>query len=235
MLAHFQRLTSPLCLGVHMDETTKEIAKTTSKALEVAEKVGSFLGTVLGDAFKEVGASIHDWAKFYRYKNLLKINDKVIQLHKERGIQGKSVPIQPSIGIPLIQAASLSEDENLQQKWATLIANATDPNYKDKIRKSYIDILSSLDPSDALVLDWMAAQGWNNELGEITIKIITENLNLSETDAKISSSNLNRLGLIDFGVPTTVGSIGISASGNETRFKLNQLGWALLKLCEDKA
>ncbi len=102
------------------------------------------MNTVLGDAFKEVGASIHDWAKFYRYKNLLKINDKVVQLHKERGMQGKSVPIQPSIGIPLIEAASLAEDENLQQKWATLIANATDPNYKDKIRKSYIDILSSL-------------------------------------------------------------------------------------------
>lgn len=219
-----------------MDETTKEIAKTTNKALEVAEKVGSFLSTVLGDAFKEAGASIHDWAKFYRYKNLLKINDKVGQLHKERGMQGKSVPIQPSIGIPLIEAASLAEDENLQQKWATLIANATDPNNKDKIRKSYIDILSSLDPSDAVVLDFMSTQGWNNELGEITIKIIVENLNLSEPEAKISTSNLNRLGLIDFGVPSRFGgSIDISASDNETRFKLNQLGWALLKLCKNKA
>ena len=45
-----------------MDETTKEIAKTTNKALEVAEKVGRFLNTVLGDAFKEVGSSMHDWA-----------------------------------------------------------------------------------------------------------------------------------------------------------------------------
>lgn len=124
----------------------------------------------------------------------------------------------------------------MQQKWATLIANATDPNNKDKIRKSYIDILSSLDPSDAVVLDFMSTQGWNNELGEITIKIIVENLNLSEPEAKISTSNLNRLGLIDFGVPSRFGgSIDISASDNETRFKLNQLGWALLKLCKNKA
>ncbi len=216
-----------------MDETTKEIAKTTNKALEVAEKIGSFLNTILGDTFKEVGGSIHDWAKFYRYKNLLKINDKVEQLHKKRGMQGKRVPIQLSIGIPLIEAASLAEDENLQQKWATLIVNSTDPNNNDKIRKSYIDILSSLDPSDALVLDWMSTQGWNNVLGEISLKTISENVNLSEIETKISTSNLNRLGLIDFGVPTTTGSIEISASENETRFKLNQLGWSLLKLCKD--
>lgn len=219
-----------------MEETTKEVAKTTKKALEVAEKVGSFLGTVLGDAFKEAGASIYDWAKFYRYKNLLRINDRVVQLHKERGIHGKSVPMEPSIGIPLIEAASLAEDKNLQQKWATLIANATDPNHKDKIRKSYIDILSSLDPSDAVVLDFMSTQGWNNALGEITIKTIVGNLNLSEPETKITTSNLNRLGLIDFGVPSRYGgSIDISASDNETRFKLNQLGWALLKLCKNKA
>ena len=216
-----------------MDETTKEIAKTTNKALEVAEKIGSFLNTILGDTFKEVGGSIHDWAKFYRYKNLLKINDKVEQLHKKRGMQGKRVPIQLSIGIPLIEAASLAEDENLQQKWATLIVNSTDPNNNDKIRKSYIDILSSLDPSDALVLDWMSTQGWNNVLGEISLKTISENVNLSEIETKISTSNLNRLGLIDFGVPTTTGSIEISASENETRFKLYQLGWSLLKLCKD--
>lgn len=215
-----------------MDETTKEIAKTTGKALDVAEKVGGFLNRVLGDACKEVGASIHDWTKFYRYKNLLKINDKIVQIQNKRGLQGKEVPLQASIGIPLIEAASFIEDENLQQKWAALIANATDPNYGGKIRKSFIDILSSLDPVDAIILDWMSTQGWNNALGEISIKSISKSLGLEEDEVKISASNINRLGLIDFGVPTTAGSTGISVSGDGTRFRLNQLGGALLKLCK---
>jgi len=216
-----------------MDETTKEIAKTTNKALEVAEKVGGFLSTVLGDACKELGASAHDWAKFYRYKNLLKIQDKVLEIHKARGIEGKTVPVSLSIGLPLIEAASITEEEGLQQKWAALIANATDPESKIKVRKSFVDILSSLDPSDALVLDWMAGQGWNNELGEITVDSISQNLSLDEKDVKITTSNLNRLGLIDLGVPTTVGTTGISASDSRTRFRVNQLGWALIQVCKE--
>ena len=81
----------------------------------------------------------------------------------------------------------------------------------------------------------MSTKGRDEEYGEITIKVIVEILNLSELEVKISTSNLNRLGLIDFGVPTTSGSIGISASENKTSFELNQLSRALLNLCKDEA
>ena len=135
----------------------------------------------------------------------------------------------------MIEAASLVEDDNLREKWAKLIANATDPNYEDKIKKSYVNILSSIDPIDAKVLDWMDSQGWNNPLGNISIEVIVENTNFSEDDVRLSTSNLNRLGLIDMGVPTPAGSIGISASDNEVRFKISRLGGALLKLCKNDA
>lgn len=215
-----------------MDDSAKEIAKTTGKALEVLEKVGGFIATVLGDACRELGASIHDWAKFYRYKNLLKIQDKVIQIQRGRNVEGKSIPIQLSIGIPLIEAASLEEDDLLQQKWAALIANATDPNKKEVVKKSFIDILSSMDSTDALVLDWLSSQGWNNTLGNITTDEIAEKVNIDETEVKISMSNLNRLGLIDFDVPTTVGAIDISLLSPEARVRLSYLGWNIVDACK---
>jgi len=218
-----------------MDETAKEIAKTTNKVLEVAEKVGGFFATVLGDACKEMGASIHDWAKLYRYRNLLRISDKVQEIHKKRKIEGRSIPVQPQIGIPMLEAASIVEDDYLQQKWAALISNATDPKNKTAIRKSYIDILSSMDPSDAMVLDWMDTQRQNIPSREITIKIISEKLNLSLSDAKITIINLSRLGLINIQVPTLVGRTDINASSEKTCYTLNQLGETLLNLCKFQA
>ncbi|MBI5213694.1 MAG: DUF4393 domain-containing protein [Nitrospirae bacterium] len=219
-------------LNLNMDDSAKEIAKTTAKALEVAEKVGGFVATILGEACKELGASIHDWAKFYRYRNLLKIQHKIIQIQREKNIEGKSIPIQLSIGIPLIEAASVVEDDFLQQKWAALIVNATDTNKEEVVRKSFVDILSSMDSTDALVLDWLSSQGWNNTLGNITTNEIAEKINIDETEARISMSNLNRLGLIDFGVPTTVGTIDISLSSQETRVRLSYLGWNLVDACK---
>ena len=218
--------------GEEMDKSTKEIAKATNKVLEVTEKVGGFLTTVLGDACKEIGASVHDWAKLYRYKNLLKISDRVQEIHKKRKLEGKSIPVKPSIGIPMLEAASIVEDEYLQQKWAALISNATDPNNKTKIRKSYVEVLSSLDPTDAVILEWLQKNKSDNLASEITLKIISENLNFTLLNAKISVINLHRLGLIDVQVPTTVGRMDMNASSERASFKINPLGDTLLNLCK---
>ncbi|MCK5603915.1 DUF4393 domain-containing protein [Candidatus Pacearchaeota archaeon] len=197
----------------------------------MAEKVGGFLTAILGDACKEIGGTVHDWTKLYRYKNLLRIQDKVEQIKKDRKSEGKSIPIEPAIGIPLIEAASVVEDDNLQQKWATLIANATSPKYNEKIRKSYISILSSLDPYDAKILERMNSQGWNNDLGKINTGAISENTNIEETEVRISLSNLSRLGLVDIGTPITAGGSTMNSVSNESVYKISLLGWQIIKVC----
>ena len=108
-----------------MDEEIKaaqEIAKTTGKAIDAGEKLGGFFKLVLGDTFVELGGITKDWAKYWRYKNALIINDKVEAIHKKRGIEGKTIPIPLRCGIPLLESASQEDDSFLQEFWVGLDA-----------------------------------------------------------------------------------------------------------------
>ncbi len=81
-----------------MEEEAKavqEVAKTTRKGFDIAEKLGSFLATIFGKGFTHLGGSFSDWSKYFRYKNFLKLEDKVTSLHQKRGIRGKTIPIPP--------------------------------------------------------------------------------------------------------------------------------------------
>ena len=96
-----------------MEEETKtvhEIAKTVRKGLDFTEKFGSFLTRIFGEGFIHLGDSFSDWTKYFRYNNLLKLQDKVLSLHKKRSIEGKTIPIPPRYALPLLELASLMSD-----------------------------------------------------------------------------------------------------------------------------
>ena len=57
--------------------------------------------------------------------------------------------------VPLLEAASLAEDETLAAKWAALLANATDPA-ADDVPPSFPGILGQLTVTEARVLDHFA-------------------------------------------------------------------------------
>jgi len=57
-----------------------------------------------------------------------------------------------SIAIPLLQSAFLEEDDELQDVWAQLLANAANANYKREIRRTYISILQDLISLDARIM-----------------------------------------------------------------------------------
>lgn len=139
-----------------MDEPAKatgEIAKTAGKFAEITEKVGGFVAKIIGPTCIQVGGIFEDWASFYRFNNLLKIGDKVEAIHSRRKLEGKTVPIPPKVAIPMLLSAALEDDETLQDVWAKLIANSTDPNFKTALHPGYIEIIKQMSPDEAIILD----------------------------------------------------------------------------------
>jgi hypothetical protein len=137
------------------DETAKavqEVAKASVKFAEVTEKVGGFVAKVIGPASNQVGGILEDWTRYYRYKNLLKIADKVEAIHARRKIEGKTISIPPRIAIPMLESAALEDDETLQEVWARLIANSTDPNFKESAHPGFIEIIRQLSSDEAIIL-----------------------------------------------------------------------------------
>jgi hypothetical protein len=134
-------------------KAAQEVAKTTGKFAEVAEKVGGFVEKIIGPACYEAGGVLTDWTRYFRYKNLLAIRDKVEALHASRKIEGRTASIPPKIAIPLLESASLEDDEILQEVWAKLIANSTDPNFIGAIHPGYIEIIKQMSPDEAVILN----------------------------------------------------------------------------------
>jgi hypothetical protein len=228
-----------------MEEESKavqEVAKTTRKGFELVEKLGVLFEKIFGEGLSHLGDSFSDWAKFFRYKNLLKLQDKVINLHQKRGVMGKTIPIPPRYALPLIESASLEDDENLQKKWAGLISNATDPNIRFQFRKIYIQILSNLEPLDAIVLDFLARQNDIIDRDDETEPLlnadkISDLLCLGKEDIVISLSNLFRLGCIidswkDTWDSMATGFQGFRVNNPESSFRLSQLGRRLIVSCK---
>lgn len=229
------------------DESAKaaqEIAKATGKAFELAQKVGGFLNKVVGNAAVELGGALHDWARVFRYKNLLRLQDKVEDIHAARKLQGRSIPIPPRLAIPLLQAASEEDQESLQDMWAGLIANATDPDRRLELRKIFAEILSSLEPLDAEILRYLAGQGWlmhrNVPGGGITLGKLSSALHASEKSIQISLQNLHRLGCVIDEYAATWDQIDTTSFGQrvtdpKTTFRPSPLGFSLLEACDPGA
>lgn len=229
----------------HMDDESakaaQEIAKTTGKAIDAAQKVGGFLNKVIGDAAVELGGALHDWARVFRYKNLLRLQDKVEDIHAARKLQGRIIPIAPRFAIPLLQAASGEDEESLQDMWAGLIANATDPDQRITLRKIFTEILSSLEPLDAEILRYLAGQGWlvHRDVpgGGITLAKLVSALRVEEKSIQISLQNLHRLGCVIDEYEATWDQIDTTSFGQrvtdpKATFRPSPLGFSLLEACD---
>jgi len=203
---------------------------------EIIKKIEDFLQTVFGESAKEIGGIIHDWAKYWRWNNLLKINEKIEKIREKRGIEGNTIAIPSGLAIEIIEVSSKEDNENIQQLWAGLITNATDSSKNTNIRKLFIRILGSLDPIDASILEWFGNQGFRNTYGKIKINDISKELQIDIKEVKLSLSNLSCLGLVDVGAPLKIGDtpgIDLGTTNKESTYRISNLGEILIEACKE--
>ncbi len=223
-------------------KAVKELAATAGKAIDASQRLGGFLSKVLGDACCHLGQSLADRAQVYRYENLLRLIDKVDAIHEARRIESKSIPMLPKHALPILDHASLEDDETILDLWAGLVANSTDPNLKLEPKKLYIEILSSLDTVDARVLQYLkTVPDYIPMLGYVADSFvnaekIAREIEVTEDDCLTSLSNLARNGLIDDHWNNTMESLdfgysGFSVTNPKSNFRLSHLGSSLLKRC----
>jgi hypothetical protein len=150
------------------DEQTKAVtavADATGKLAELAGKVGSFCARLVGQAPEQIGGIATDWATYLRCSNLLMIQDRVDAKLKNRALQGKTIPVPLRLAYPMLQAASLEDDEILQELWANLIANAMDPAHNEKVLPAFVELLKQLSADEGLIIasipERMKQNNWN--------------------------------------------------------------------------
>jgi len=181
-------------------KATAEVAKLGTQAFQTLDKLGEFVSRLFGDFLTDAVGIVADRLKFFRWQRQMRLIDEV-----NRELAARNVvqirPVAPKLGLPLLEAASLEEDDELQDLWIRLLANAMDPSFHGDLRYSYLEILKSLTPLDAKFLNvfYTALKNDPNiDLNTITEYALTkeqlcQELNISLAAYYLSIYNLFRV------------------------------------------
>lgn len=238
--------------GQELGKAGKEIGKAVRKGFETTEKFGAFLKEVFGPSAVEAGGMFHDYLKHQRELNGIHLRQKFQRKLREMGVAGETHPVPLSFGMPLLEKATLEDDETLQEMWAGLLASAVDPSQTNPPRRAFVNILANLEPLDAQILQFLGKQGWN--LFDATrhpqvavdpdkapgmprgfnVERLSESLRVEENAIRLSLLNLYKEGCLEGENPATIDSLdvlktGLAVHDKSSIFRPSMMGWELLK------
>lgn len=153
----------------------------------------------------------------------------------EVGLKEPNRALELKLAIPLLEAASMEDDDYLQDLWAKLLVNSGNKESNIVLTRSYIDILERITPLEAKILEkiysippfekiqhtGVITKGLPEEIEIATIDNRKEAI--ENDDLKLALANLARLGCIKveptvgggefFGIvnPTTLGKYFVEA------------------------
>ncbi len=129
------------------------------KAAELTvEKTSGALAMIFGPAAHELGMAWGERAAFYRFRQSLRIREKTLALQVNHPIAIEDErEVTEGEGIRALEAASIEEDEAVQDMWAGLLRNARDAQTKVTIEKAFVDLLKSLSGPEAVFLNALAS------------------------------------------------------------------------------
>lgn len=108
------------------------------------------LGPVGDEAGKALAHPLREWNE-KRVKLGMQTLEAAAKMLEDGGRQATAVPGR--ILFPLLQAASIEENDQLRKMWATLLANSADSERRADMLPSFVLILQALSPVEAVVLE----------------------------------------------------------------------------------
>jgi hypothetical protein len=131
------------------EEQALELAKEGVKNL--LEPVKDLLQRLLGPAATEIGLSWGDSFRVWRLKRVVRLLEEVRRVASDAGLDLK--PVAPRLLFPILETASLQDDEDLHQRWVALLTNAASTELGNNMLPCFPDILRQLTSEEARFLD----------------------------------------------------------------------------------
>lgn len=149
----------------------------------------------LAPPVKEAGQLIADKIKFYRFTNSIQAMKKAMEMIKAANVHQNSVNLK--IFMPLIEACSLEEDDDMVSKWAGLLASAASGGM---VLPSFIRILSDLSPDEARIIDYIYINRTEKALvpnPSVDKEELKAAIGLPDVEYGVRILNLRRLNIIE--------------------------------------
>lgn len=211
-----------------MEEESKaiqEVAKATGKGIDAVREAGRFIARYVAGPLEEGVGILSDRLKYVRWERQVRLMQRADQLLREAGLDAPSRPVPLKIAIPLLQAATIEDDDSLQDLFAALLVNAANAASGVEIHRSFIEILAQITPLEARILkviyslSFIEARHAGISTGDLpdTARILGEKENATEQppdEIALALGNLVRVGCVK--VPATWGGGETFSSVNPT-------------------
>lgn len=219
-------------------KATGEIARTTGKAVDAAREFGGYFAPIVKQPLEQLAGIFEDKLRYLRWERQVRLAERAAQFLRERGAKDtRSVPLK--FLIPLLEAASLEEDNRLQDLYAHLLANAADAESDIRPVRAFVAVLQECTSIEVHLLDFMRRMSILSDI-DTPYNILTFveyfrsqkiNLNVEITQDmfRVPLWNLFRLGCI-----APFGGFG-SGSGTLDIVRLTPFGLALANASMEKA
>lgn len=133
-------------------KAAQEVAKTSGKAVDAGKSLGSFLSEFIRQPLHEQVGIWTDNLRFRRWLNQMTLKKRAEAKLAELGYDLPLRVPPMSVLVPLLEGASVTEDSELQERWANLLVNFSNPISGVTAQRSFVSVLTELAPLDAHVL-----------------------------------------------------------------------------------
>jgi len=213
---------------LNTDGVSDELVQGAKAAAELEPAIEAFAeATGALEPVREATGWLGDTIRYRREVHLAKVLMRAAEKVKASGLPAHAVRDKWLRAV--VENGSLEDDEEMQERWATLLANAATDN-KEEIRLAFPNILAELEPKEALLLErlWEKTPSPSEEPFETVGSETTNDL----VDLA-GIYNLERLGLLKWIWST--GTTWDELSNGHVTLKgvqLTELGWEFVKACK---
>lgn len=200
-------------------KAVQEVAKATSKAIDASTKMGCFISRFVSGSLNQGIGIFEDKLRYIRWERQIRLIQRSEEFLKQQGLTNpnKSIPLKNAV--PLLEYATLEEDDYLQDMWARLLVNGTNKLTGINIERSFIEILAQMSSLEAQVLEAIYSLPFEKtrHAGIVTEKLPWEVTVAEEKpekepkdpphEIKLALANLARIGCLKFSLTLGGGEI----------------------------
>lgn len=125
-------------------QATEETAKASQDVIQAVRELGHFIRVPMG----ELVGMFEDYLKVVRFERRVRLADRARHFLAERGKNAPTRTIPLNIGLPLLENATLEEDDELQDVWAMLLVNGGDADSGIEMRRAFVSVLAEMTALD---------------------------------------------------------------------------------------
>lgn len=187
---------------------------------------------LFGGTVDEIGGMWQDSLKVRRQLRQVKLMEKLQKALS--GVEFEPQPIPDKIWMPILQAASMEDDDELQNIWASLLANASNSGNIGLVHPSYVEIVRQLSSREATLLQWIYNLDPKIGIVDSYLKDTYQHLFGAEgmQDMMVATENLLRLGLLTKDLTVHVDGARMDKRAMTLHsYKQTELGAAIIRAC----